>query len=108
MITPGMRRLQRQEYLRQHAEQRRAAAKMVGAKRLDVTLQGAALDDLERVKDWLDRNNRLGIERGIYNTPRTRPDGSTWTIPAPRLSDPEIIRTALRLAVGAIEDDERG
>lgn len=109
MSDAGLRRLLRREYLRQHAEQRRAAAKAAGAKRIDVTLQGDTLDDYERVKGWLDRNNRLGIERGIYNTQKTLPDGRTFiVVTAPRLSDPEIIKAALRLAASAIADDEEG
>jgi hypothetical protein len=39
------RRWVRREYLTQHAKQRRAKAKAEGARRLDVTLSGAALDD---------------------------------------------------------------
>ena len=76
--------------------------------RIDVTLQSDALDDYERVKAWLDRLNRTMIERGVYNTPRMLPDGRTYTIPARRLSDPEIIKAALRLAAGAIEDENKG
>ena len=59
MTDAGLRRLLSPDYLRQHAEQRRAAAKAAGAKRIDVTLQGDALDDYEQVKAWLDRNNRI-------------------------------------------------
>jgi hypothetical protein len=108
MTDAGLRRLYRQEYLRQHAEQRRAAAKAASAKRIDVTLQGDALDKFEQVRAWLDRNNRTMIKLGVYNKPRTLPDGRMYTIPAPPLSATEIIRTALMLAVGKIEDDERG
>jgi len=108
MTDPEMRQWLRRIYLRQHAEQRRAAAKATGAKRIDVTLQGDALDDYERVKDWLDNVNRVAIERGIYNTKKTLPDGRTYTVPAPPLSATEIIRSALRLAAGAIEDENKG
>ena len=108
MTDPELRRWYRQIYHREYAEQRRAAAKAAGAKRIDVTLQGDDLDNYERVKDWLDRTNRLAIERGIYNKPKTLPDGRTYTVPAPPLSATEIIRSALRLAVGAIEDDNKG
>jgi len=104
----GLRRLRRREYLRQHAENRRATARAAGAKRIDVTLDGDALEDFEWVKQWLDDNNRLGIARGIYNTPKTRPDGTTFTVPPARLSDPEIIKTALMLATSAIQDDKKG
>ena len=79
-----MRQWLRRIYLRQHAEQRRAAAKAAGAKRIDVTLQGDALDDYERVKAWLDGVNRVAIERGIYNTKKTLPDGRTYTDRRPR------------------------
>lgn len=48
------------------------------------------------------------IELGVYNKPRTLLDGRTYTIPAPPLSATEIIRIALMLAVGKIEDDEKG
>jgi hypothetical protein len=108
MTDVGLRRLYRQEYLRQHAEQRRAAAKVAGAKRIDVTLQGDALDDYERIKDWLDRINHVMIERGVYNKPRTLPDGRTFTETPIPLSATEIIRSALSLAVSAITDDEKG
>jgi hypothetical protein len=108
MTDPEMRHWLRRIYLRQHAEQRRATAKAAGAKRIDVTLQSDALDDYERVKAWLDRLNRTMIERGVYNTPRTLPDRRTYTVPAPPLSATEIIRSALRLAAGAIEDENKG
>ncbi len=108
MTDPEMRQWLRRIYLRQHAEQRRAAAKAAGAMRIDVTLQGDALDDYERVKAWLDGVNRVAIERGIYNTKKTLPDGRTYTAPAPPLSATEIIRSALRLAAGAIEDENKG
>jgi hypothetical protein len=108
MTNFDMRRWHRQIYHREYAEQRRAAAKAAGAKRIDVTLQGQALDDYQRVKDWLDRTNRLAIERGIYNTPKTLPDGQTYTIPAPPLSATEIIKAALRLAASKIADEEKG
>ena len=108
MINSEMRQWFRRIYLRQHAQQRRATAKAAGAKRIDVTLQGNSLDDFERVKQWVDGVNRDAIERGIYNTPETLPDGRTFMVPAPRLSDPEIIRAALRLATSAIEDDQKG
>jgi len=108
MINSEMRQWFRRIYLRQHAQQRRATAKAAGAKRIDVTLQGNALDDYARVKEWLDATNRMAIERGIYNTPKTLPDGRTVTITAPPLSATEIIRSALMLATSAIEDDEKG
>ena len=108
MINSDMRQWFRRIYLRQHAQQRRATAKEAGAKRIDVTLQGNTLDDYERVKEWLDRLNRLMIERGVYNTPRTLPDGRTFTERTIPLSATEIIRSALMLATSKIEDDENG
>jgi len=66
MVNSEMRQWFRRVYLRQHAQQRRAAAKAAGAKRIDVTLQGDALDDYARVKDWLDQLTRLMIELGVY------------------------------------------
>ena len=108
MTDPELRRWYRQIYHREYAENRRAAAKAAGAKRIDVMLQGDVLDNYERVKDWLDGVNRLAIERGIYNKPKTLPDGRTYTVPAPPLSATEIIRSALRLAAGAIEDENKG
>jgi hypothetical protein len=100
------RRQHRKEYLRRHAEARRAGAKRDGARRIDVTLQGDALDNFKRVKQWLDGNNRIGIERGFYNTPKTLSDGMVFTVPPRRLSDPEIIKTALMLATVAIEKEK--
>ena len=108
MISSGLRRIHRQEYLREHAESRRTATKAAGAKHIEVTLQGVDLKHYEQVRDWLDRNNRLAIERGVYNSPKTLPDGRTYTVSAPPLSATEIIPSALRLATSAIENDEKG
>ena len=85
---------------------RRAAARSRQGRRRHAhrcTAQGDALDDYERVKAWLDGVNRVANKRGIYNTKKTLPDGRTYTVPAPPLSATEIIRSALRLAAGAIE-----
>ena len=106
--SPELRRWFRQEYLRQHAADRRAADKAAGAKRIDVTLRGDAIADYERVKGWLDENNRMMIERRVYNTPRTLPDGTTFTISPTTLSATEIIQVALGLAASKIEDENRG
>ena len=38
-------RWHRREYLRQHEKQRRAGLKAEGARRVDITLRGKALDD---------------------------------------------------------------
>jgi hypothetical protein len=37
-----------------------------------------------------------------------RPDGTTFTVRPSRLSDPEIIKTALMLATSAMEDEKKG
>jgi hypothetical protein len=102
-----LRRLNRREYLRQHAEARRAADKVSGARRIDVTLRGEGLDDFEAVKHYLEGVNRIGIERGIFGAPRTAPNGTSYTIPPHRLSDTQIIKTALGLAASKIDDDQR-
>jgi hypothetical protein len=102
------RRWARRQYLTKHEQERRARAKAEGARRIDVTLRGQMLEDFERVKQWIEGVNRVGIERGFYNRPRTMPDGTVDTIPPPRLSDTEIIKSALSLAASKIEDDERG
>jgi hypothetical protein len=102
------RRWARRQYLTKHEQQRRTRAKAEGARRIDVTLRGQMLEDFERVKQWLDGVNRIGIERGIYNRPKTMPDGRTVTIPPPRLSDTEIIKSALSLAAAHLDDEERG
>ena len=71
-------------------------------------MKGDALDDYARVKDWLDQLTRLMIERGVYNKPRTLPDGRTFTERPIPLSATEIIRSALILATSAIDRDEKG
>lgn len=96
MITSlEMRRWRRQEYLRQHAEQRRATAKAAGAKRIDVTLQGAMLDDYATVRRYIQGLNRLIADRKVPALPI-------------RLSDTEIIKMALNHAAASIrENDEQ-
>jgi hypothetical protein len=96
--STGLRRIYRQEYLRQHQEQRRADDKAAGARRIDVTLRGEMLDDYERVRRSLEDLNRLMIERGVFNTPRTGHDGLTVTMRPFRLSDTEVIKFALSIA----------
>jgi hypothetical protein len=102
----GLRRLNRREYLRQHAETRRAADKAAGARRIDVTLRGQGLNDFESVKQWIEGVNRMAIERGIFGASRTAPDGTVYTIPPYRLSDTEIIKPALQLAASKIANDQ--
>jgi hypothetical protein len=98
----GLRRLNRREYLRQHAEARRAADKAAGARRIDVTLRGEGLDAFDAVKHYLEGINRIGIERGIFGAQRTAPNGTVYTIPPYRLSDAQIIKTALSLAASRL------
>jgi len=107
-LTPGLRRLLRRDYLTRHARDRRAADRENGARRIDVTLRGTALDDYAAVKAWLDEVNQHAIKRGIYNRERTAPEGVSFTLRPARLSDNEVIRAALSLASSAIEDERRG
>jgi hypothetical protein len=94
---PGLRRFLRREYLRNHAQARRAAAKSEGARRIDVTLHGEALDNYETVRQYLKGIERLGAERIKSWRPRRRP-----------ISDTEVIRMALDRAAAAMrEDDEK-
>jgi hypothetical protein len=64
------------------------------------------LEDFERVKQWIEGVNRMGIERGIYNRPKTMPDGTVYTVPPTRLSDKEIIKSALSLAAAHLDDEK--
>jgi hypothetical protein len=108
MTDNPLRRWARRAYLDEHQRQRRADLKAEGARRIDVTLRGKALDDYATVRAWLEGLNRLGIERGIFTKPKTGPDGMTFTVPPFRLSDTEVIKMALSRAASAIwEDEER-
>jgi hypothetical protein len=102
MADDAFRGYHRREYLRRYASMRRAALKRDGARRIDVTLEGRDLDHFDQVKQWVERLNRIGVERGFYGGPLTRTDGRTFTVPPARLSDREIISTALRLASAKI------
>jgi hypothetical protein len=85
----------RQEYLRKHEEQRRKNAKAEGARRIDVTLRGAMLDDYATVRLYIEGLNRLAAERKVIGFPI-------------RLSDTEIIKMALDQAAHAIlEEDDK-
>jgi hypothetical protein len=90
MHSKDVRRLMRREYFRQYAETRRAAHKAEGGRRIDVTLHGDMLDDYESVRQWIERLNRIGIERGFSPL---------------RLSATEVIRIALRHAAASIQEE---
>jgi hypothetical protein len=97
----GLRRLRRREYLRQYALTRRAELKAEGARRLDVTLKGDALDDYETVKQYLEEFNQL-LSTKPFRHPAT---GLNCIIPPVRLSDTEIIKAALRRAADDIREE---
>ena len=78
-------RWHRREYLRQHEKQRRAGLKAEGARRIDITLRGKALDDYATVRRYVEGLNQLIAEREIKQPPL-------------RLSDAEIIKMALSYA----------
>ena len=90
-LSPGLRWLIRVEYLRQHAQARRAADKAAGARRIDVTLRGQALADYATVRQYIAGLERLSAERIPSRAPRRRP-----------ISDTEVIRTALDWAAKAL------
>jgi hypothetical protein len=102
----AMRRWHRREYLRQHEQQRRADLKAEGARRIDVTLRGEALDDYSTVRSYIEGLNRLARERGFFNTTKTRADGTVVKLPAIRLSDAEVIKMALSRAASSIQEDD--
>ena len=83
----------RREYITQHAKQRRAKAKAEGARRLDVTLSGAALDDYATVRQYIEGLNCFASERKIFGFPI-------------RLSDFEIVKIALVRAAASIREDD--
>jgi hypothetical protein len=92
---PGLRRFLRREYLRNHAQARRAADKSEGARRIDVTLHGAALADYATVRRHIEGFERLAQERNISWTPRRRP-----------ISDTEVIHHALSWAAARMREDD--
>jgi hypothetical protein len=104
----AMRRWQRRVYLRGHAQARRAADRERGARRIDVTLSGEDLDRYEEVKARLVELNRIMTERGLTDPDRVAPNGRRFFLRPHRLSDSEVIKAALLLASGALEDEERG
>jgi hypothetical protein len=88
-----LHRWRRRNYLTDRARKRRAASRQRGARRIDVTLEGEAFDDYAVVRDHLEGINRIMAERSIKADPF-------------RLSDPEVIKAALRLAVSKIFEDD--
>lgn len=86
-----LRRFARRDYLRRHEQERRAADRSAGARRIDVTLRGKMLDDFAVVRRWVEGFNRVMVAR---NVPRLR------------LSDTQIIRTALSYAASAMEEED--
>jgi len=95
----------RREYLRQHEQQRRADLKAEGARRIDVTLSGEALDHYATVRSYIEGMNRIAVERGFWRVTKTLPDGQTRKLPLIRLSDTEVIRLALSNAASAMRED---
>ena len=87
----GLRRWHRREYLRQHEKQRRAGLKAEGARRIDITLRGKALDDYATVRRYVEGLNQLIAEREIKQPPL-------------RLSDTDIIKMALSYAADAMRE----
>jgi hypothetical protein len=102
MPTDVFRKWRRQTYLQQYAADRRAAAKAEGARRIDVTLHGAALDHYAVVRGHLEELNRFLAARSMLHPPT----GLRVTLPPYRLSDPEVIRQALDIAAHKILEDE--
>jgi hypothetical protein len=87
--------------LRQHAQDRRSADRQAGARRIDVTLDGRALDDFAEVRGWLEELNQ-NISR-INAQNRSNPRG--FAIPPFRFSAPEVIKAALSIAADKIAED---
>jgi len=94
-----LRRFRRQAYLRQHQEQRRAAERRDGARRIDVTLKGDMLDDYATVRRYIDGFNRVAREIADRN-PRS-------PILPIRSSDTEVIRMALSHAAAAMREEQK-
>jgi hypothetical protein len=99
------RRWHRQDYLRRHAQQRRAAAREAGARRIDVTLTGEALDNYAEVRAWLEEINEHCLRINRDNAERFKGTGRNTVLVPRRLSDPEVIRAALELAANKIADE---
>jgi hypothetical protein len=99
--TQYFRRRARRQYLTEHEHQRRARAKAEGARRVDVTLSGQALDDYATVRLYVE-----GLNRWFAEHPMRLSNGESVKTPPIRLSDTEIITLALSRAASAIHDED--
>jgi hypothetical protein len=84
----------RREYVRRHAQARRAAARQEGARRIDVTLKADALDNYATVRRYIEAIDKL-IDRNPKIPRRHRP-----------ISDTDVINWALNKAAEAIWQNE--
>ena len=98
------RRRQRREYLRHRKQESRATARKAGARRIDVTLKGQALQDYEVVRRYIEELNRQGLANGVMGVPKQLPDGRVIAVRPIRLSDAEVIAMALTWATRAIRE----
>jgi hypothetical protein len=95
------RRKHRRDYLRDHAQERRNADRQARARRIDVTLDGRALDDFAEVRGWLEEQN----EHISRINAQSRSNPRRFAIPPSRLSAPEVIKAALSIAAAKIAED---
>jgi hypothetical protein len=98
-----LRQWRRRQYLARHARDQRAIARQEGARRIDVTLKGQALDDFAEVRSWLE-----GELNGFINSinEKTRREHALRNIlPLSRLSDREVIEKALDRAASEIREE---
>jgi hypothetical protein len=91
-----LQRWRRRTYQTQFQTERRAALKNDGAKRVEATLSGEALENYDVVRQWLEGLNCIIAER----------EGLKKTCPPFRLTAQEIITTALRHAASSILEEE--
>jgi hypothetical protein len=91
-----MRQWLRVDYLRQHAQARRAADKAAGARRIDVTLRGRELADYATVRRHIEGMERLLSERWTRWPQRRR-----------AISDSEVIRHALNWAAERMREADQ-
>jgi len=98
------RRHSRREYLRHRKQASRAAARKAGARRIDVTLKGQALNDYETVRSYIEELNRQGIANGVMGVSKQLPDGRVIAMRPIRLSETEVIAMALTWAARAIRE----
>jgi hypothetical protein len=99
--TQYFRRRRRRDYLTEYEHERRTRAKAEGARRVDVTLSGQALDDYAIVRLYVE-----GLNRWFAEHPMRLSNGESVKTPPIRLSDSEIITMALSRAASAIHDDD--